>query len=567
MKSSFKCIGLLICLCAAFYGSPLSARQPDLVLMITIDQLRGEMPRRFEQRLGPAGFRYFFDHGTVYPDAHFKHLVTSTAAGHATLFTGAHTPEHGMAGNDWYDISRRQRVYNTEDRQHPVLGVPAAPAEGRSPRQLTSSTVGDELVKASGGKSRVFAVSLKDRAAIIPGGQLGKAFWYSDETGRFVTSTYYYPVYPQWVIDWNAAGYTEQLRNQNWELLRDRGSYVFRDHDDRWFEKPAGMLGRTFPHPLANPDDLEFYSALRSTPMADQLTLSFVKALVEAENIGSAGHTDMLAVSFSATDYIGHDFGPNSLEAEDNLLRLDQTLQELLGYIDEQVGLDNTLVVLSADHGVATAPERMAAMGAPVERTSTQSAMQRGNRALRARFAIESDLVIAFVGQRIYLDESTIRDSGIDLAEAERALAEEITRVPGYYAAFGRSDLQSGALPDTELVKLAARSMHPLRSGHVIVVQDPFWYMSDEPEGNAATHGSPWAYDTHVPIMIAGPGILNQRVVTRVAPSDIAPTISAYLEIPRPSGATGNLLPKLMPGDGGGDWVIPAHTPVTDPTP
>lgn len=541
----FKICPVLLLSFAVTCSGSLHAKPPDLVLMITVDQLRGDMPWRAEKRFGPAGFRYFFERGTVYTNAHYSHLVTTTAAGHATLATGANTPRHGIAGNEWYDQISRQAIYNTEDQEHPVLGVNAVPSEGRSPHNLVAGTFGDQLVQASAGKSRVFSVSIKDRGAIIPGGQLGKAFWYSKYTGKFVTSTYYYPRYPDWVVQWNAAGHAEQFKNTNWELLQERDRYVYRNQDDRWFEKPEYGMGRTFPHPLPDSDDESYYSALRATPMGDELTLSFLKALVDAESVGSGDHTDILAVSFSVTDYIGHDFGPNSLEAEDNLLRLDRTLQDLLGFIDDRVGLQNALVVLSSDHGVAPSPERMNELGVAAERHQPEQFMQQANEALRARFKTDSDLVLKFLKPGVYLDEEAILAEGLNLAEVERALADEFMQMPGFAGAFSRSDLLAGTLPDSQLVRTATRSVHRVRSGNVIIVHDSFWLLSGEPDDNAATHGSPYAYDTHVPIMLAGPRISQQRISTRVSPRDVAPTICTYLGISPPPAATGHPLPGL----------------------
>ena len=217
-----------------FFCSDLRADKLKLVLLITIDQLRGDMPSNTRGRLGPGGFRYFFDHGTIYRNAHFNHLVTTTAAGHADLATGASTPGHGMAANEWYDRSARRKVYNTEDSEHPLLGVSAAPSEGRSPRKLLAATFGDVLVEANAGKSRVFSVSLKDRGAIIPAGRLGKAFWYSKYTGNFVTSTYYYSEIPGWMADWNKADHADRFREEHWTLLQDRELYVYRDQDNRY---------------------------------------------------------------------------------------------------------------------------------------------------------------------------------------------------------------------------------------------------------------------------------------------------------------------------------------------
>lgn len=546
MKSIVKLTLILSTLCFGMFAGGLRAEKPDLVLFITVDQLRGDMPMRIRKRLGPGGFRHFLDRGSVYTNAYFSHLVTTTAAGHATLATGASTPGHGMAANEWYDHASRQPVYNTEDRQHPLLGVSSEPGDGRSPRKLLARTFSDELVNSSAGRSRVYSVSLKDRGAIIPAGQSGKAFWYSKHTGKFITSSYYYPELPAFAVKWNAEGHADRLRNGSWSLLHEREQYVHRDRDDRWFEKPAGMLGRTFPHPLSNPDDEAFYSALRSTPMGDELTLSFLKALVESEQVGRNGHTDILAVSFSSSDYIGHDFGPDSLEVEDNLLRLDRTLQDLLRFIDERVGLDKTLVVLSSDHGVAPSPERMQELGVSAAWHQPKEFMRQANETLRTRFHTKADLVLAFLKPGLYLDETAIAEMGLELATVERELARGIAKLPGFFNAFSRSDLVAAALPVSPLVTLARRSTHPERSGNVIVVQDPFWLLSSDPEENATTHGSPYAYDTHVPIMLTGPGINQKTILTRVSPRDVAPTLCALLAIPAPATATGSVLPGLF---------------------
>jgi arylsulfatase A-like enzyme len=540
----FSLAAALLALAAA---GPVAAARPDLVLLVTVDQLRGDMPWKFRGRFGPAGFRYLMDKGTVYTNAHYRHLVTTTAAGHATLVTGGNTPQHGIASNEWFDIQGRMAVYNTGDRRHPVIGDTSTDSEGRSPANLTSSTFGDELVEASGGKSRVFSVSIKDRAAIIPGGRHGKAWWYSKTSGEFVTSTWYGDEYPAWVQNWNDEGHADRYRDQSWELLHDPESYRFRERDDRAIEVSKGSLGKTFPHPLAGEEGEAFYSALRYTPMGDELTLSFLKALVRAEKPGQSDHTDVLAISFSVTDYIGHAFGPNSLEAEDNLLRLDRTLQELFQFIDREVGLEKTLVVLSSDHGISPAPEHMTALGVPAGRHHAARFMASVNAALRLKYETTQTLALAFQSPGIYLDEQAIESLGIELADAEKTAAEEIMKVTGFSQAVTKSDLLAGRLPGPAVSRRAANSFHPVRSGNVILVQEPFWYLAAEPDGDTAMHGSPWSYDTHVPIMMAGPGIGRNRIDQRVAPRDVAPTISACLGIPPPSGATGRPLPGISP--------------------
>ena len=542
--------GLLLALLTGLaLAGPVQAAKPDLVLMITVDQLRGDMPWRLRDRFGSGGFRYLMDQGSSYTNAYLSHAVTITAAGHATLATGGNTPEHGMAANKWFDSDARRPVYCTEDPNHPLIGERPGTSAGRSPANLTSSTIGDELVLASGGKSRVFSVSTKDRSAIIMGGRSGQAWWYSTSTGQYVTSTWYTDAYPDWVADWNKARPADRFKGGAWTLLHDRSSYIFAEQDNREFEKGEGVYGRTFPHTLDFGDDYTFYSVLRYSPMADELTLDFVRELVKAEKIGQRGHTDLLSISFSATDYVGHAFGPNSLEAEDNLLRLDRTLDELLRFIDRKVGLDKTLVVLSADHGVAPAPEHMAAMGFSAERHQPREFMAQANLALREHFGVEQDLAIAFWKPGIYLDRKAIDSLGLQAAEVERVLARKIMRTDGFTLALTRSDLMAGSIPGTEMARRVQASFHPARSGDVLLVHDPFWYLSEDPQGNAAMHGSPYTHDTHVPIMMAGPGIARTVVHRQVAPRDVAATLSTYLGISPPSGSVGKPLTEVFGKD------------------
>lgn len=548
MKARPYCLIALLFISALLWAGPAFAARPDLVLLITVDQLRGDMPWRLQDRLAPKGFRYFLDNGAAYTNAHYSHVITTTAAGHATLATGGNIPQHGIAGNEWFDMETRKKVYNTADPNHPVFGTPEYKTEGRSPRNLTSSTYGDELVVATGGKSRVFSVSIKDRAAILLGGHLGKAHWYQKTSGDFVSSSYYYEELPAWMQRWNDGKPADQFVDSSWELLLAPQTYTFIDQDDRPYEKSHKYMGRTFPHRMATPNKTDYYSALRYTPMGDQLTLQFAKTLVAQENIGKGADTDILAVSFSVTDYIGHAFGPYSLEAEDNLLRLDRTLQELLEFIDQEVGLKNTLVVLTSDHGVSPIPEHMAEMGIMAKRHDPLVFVSTANTALQEQFSTDATLILAYQTPGIYLDEDTIKTHGLELENVERTLAKEMMKMPGFSLALTKSDLLMNRIPDTAAARSVASGFHPTRSGHVILVQDPFWFLGGWPHGDSAMHGSPYSYDTHVPIMIAGPGIGQGAISQRVAPHDLAPTITGYLGVSPPSGSTGNPLPGL---DGG----------------
>jgi predicted AlkP superfamily pyrophosphatase or phosphodiesterase len=545
LRPALSCFLILISGIFVFYPA-YAGQKPKLVVQITIDQLRGDMPWRVNNRFGPGGFRYLMDNGTSYTNAHYQHSTTFTAVGHATLATGGNAAQHGLAGNDWHDTTAGKRVYCVEDDRHVLIGKEAKAHQGTSPRNLTSSTIGDELILATGHKSRVFSVSIKDRGAILPGGHLGKAFWYSSGSGKFVTSTYYFEQYPEWVKAWNAAGHADKYQTESWTLLQAPDTYTYLDQDDREMEKSYKHLGKTFPHPLGNEKAKSFYAALRFTPMGDSLTLHFVKELMVQEKIGQGEAIDMLAVSFSATDYLGHAFGPDSLEAEDNLLRLDQTLADLFAFIDQQVGLDKTLIVLASDHGTDAIPEYKTSLGIAAGRHRPDEFIAQANASLQARFNTTENLVVAFWNPSLYLDGAALTKLNLDVTTAERALAEAMMELPGFALALTRTDLMAGDIPSTSTADKIQAAFHPKRSGNVLIVQEPFWYLYPNPDQFSAMHGSPYSYDTYVPIMFAGPGIKAQRITRLVAPRDIAATIAAYVGILPPSGSVGTPLSEIL---------------------
>jgi predicted AlkP superfamily pyrophosphatase or phosphodiesterase len=528
---------------------------PKLVFQITVDQLRGDLPMRYRDRLGPGGFRYLLEHGVHYTNAHYRHANTETAVGHSTLVTGADPSTHGIVANDWIDPGSGAFVYNTEDDRHHILGKEPKPHQGVSPRNLLASTIGDELVLSNAGRSRVFSVSGKDRGAILPGGHAGKAFWYSKSTGQFVTSSYYYDAYPSWAEAWNAAAPAEAYRGKSWELLQEKSGYVAAQRDDRPYEAAALSLGRTFPHPYG--DDKYLTLKLGLTPPVDEMTLSFARTVIRAERLSQGDATDFLAVSFSATDYVGHLFGPSSLESEDVILRLDRILAELFAAIDEAVGLDNALIVLSADHGGPEAPEYAREIGIESGRFDFDYFKKKGNplnQAIKKRFG-RGDLIADHSHPYLYLNEAAIRRARLEVDEVERFIAREAIKLPGIFYALSRSELLDGRTAKAPLQDKIRRSFNPGRSGNVHLIPNPYWFLhsTDEADkmglpGLAAIHGSPWAYDTYVPIFFAGGQLGPQTIARRVSPTDIAPTIAAYLGVKYPSGAVGTPLAELLDG-------------------
>lgn len=522
---------------------------PRLVLQLTVDQLRGDQLLRYREKFGAAGFRLLLDRGLSLANAHYETSNTLTASGHAVLVTGADTAEHGIVANDWWDRTTGEARYCTADARHPVLGEPAKPGAGMSPANLGSSTIGDELVLSTAGRSRAFGVAGKDRSAILPAGHLGKAFWFSDKIGAFTSSTYYFSALPAWVAAWNNLKPAERFRPLEWKPLREPATYRFYATAANPHARPDPTLGRSFPHPLLARSDALFFKALLVTPFLDELTAAFAGELLDREKLGQGDATDYLSVSFSGNDYIGHAYGPQSMEAEDSLLRLDATLAGLLAHIDRTVGLARTVIVLSADHGVDEIPEAQHARGVSAGRFFPEKIRAAANLALRQRFGIGEDLVAAFLPPGLYLDAKKISALRLGSAAVETALAEHLRTTPGVAHALTRTDLLAGRVPRTALLARVQRGFHPTRSGDVVIVQQPSWYMYSDAEGYAAMHGSPYAYDTFVPIVVLAPGVAAGLSHEPVSPAQIAPTLAALLGINPPSGCASFVpLPGVLTG-------------------
>ena len=535
---------------------------PRLVLQITVDQLRGDLPRRYLKQMGQGGFRYLLEHGVVYTDAHHAHANTETIVGHATLATGAHPAAHGLIGNVWFDRASGQLTYNIEDPRYPLLSAGAdvdksteidhtqkvAKTDGRSPAAIMVSTFSDELAIHTAGRAKIFGVSIKDRGAVSMAGHAGKAFWFSKASGEFVTSRFYYDRYPDWVMAFNAKKPAQRYGGQHWELLRERSTYLFGDKDDQPWETAFASFGRVFPHPYGSADGKYFTTLLTLSPVGDELTLDFAKTLIEHEAIGADDVTDYLSVSFSSTDYVGHLFGPSSLEAEDNLLRLDRTLAELLTFVDKKIGLKNTLIVLSADHGGPEVPAQLNQYGIEANYVQPKTWDKRAGIAnLKKRFGIGGELIEKFFPPYVYLNRDAIRERGLSQAEVERAVAEEMMKFKGVAYAVSSTALMEGRVPDTAMIRSILNNHNPRRSGDVFVVFEPHWFINDfDGLTVAATHGSPWRYDTYVPVIFAGAGVMPQQVYREVETVDVAPTLAAFVGTKLPSGAAGAILPEVV---------------------
>jgi predicted AlkP superfamily pyrophosphatase or phosphodiesterase len=554
---------LLLACCAACLPAAGANAAPRLVLQITVDALRGDMVQRQEHNMGQDGFRYLLRQGVYYSNANYQHSNTETVVGHSSLATGTTPALHGMVGNVWFDKDAGRLIYNVEDDRYHLLSDNAdvdksseidptqrvALADGRSPRALLTSTFSDELAYATNGQAKIFAVSVKDRGAIPMAGQTGKAFWFSKSGGTFITSNYYYPRYPQWVVEWNNSDPLARYGGQSWELLKPAADYEFAGYDDQAWETNFPGFGRTFPHPWGSREDKYFTTRLTLGPAGDQLTLDFAKALVEHEQLGQDAVPDFLSISFSSNDYVNHVFGPSSLEAEDVLLHLDRTLAELFSYIDESVGLQHTLIVLSADHGAPDAPPYLNARGDQnAHYYDMQQCLEQVAAGLaQGRFGKVQGLLGQYFHPYIYLDQAVISQAQLDSAEVATAVAALAEQCEGVSAAITSADTRYAPLRNPVVESRVWNNYNARRSGDIYLVLDSNVFVNDfDGLVVATTHGSPWNYDTFVPIFFSGPAIGPETVTRPVTPYDIAATLSARLGIKPPSGSVGNPLPEVL---------------------
>jgi len=545
-----------------FAASAIAQERPRLILQITVDQLRGDQPTRYYDRLGEGGFRYLWESGIVYRDAHHGHANTETIVGHATLATGAHPSNHGMVANLWFDRETGFTTYNVEDPNFTLLTKGAsvdanteidptqraARSDGRSPAAMLVTTFSDELRSNTGGEAKVVSVSIKDRGAVSMAGHSGTAYWFSKANGEFVTSTYYLDKYPDWVVAFNNAKPTQQFAGTTWQLLHDQDSYLFGDSDDRAWETDVGGFGRVFPHSYGDGSSKYFTTWLTLSPPGDKLVLDFAKQALLEEQLGQDALTDYLSVSFSSTDYVGHVFGPSSLEAEDNILRLDRTLAELFAFVDKEVGLENTLIVLSADHGGPDTPGYLQSLKIPagyVDPGSWDKAAAIAR--IKKAFKVEADLIAAYDHPYVYFSDAVKNNPGIDQHALEAAVVDELSKFHGVSLAVSSSALRDGNLPDTDIYRAVVNNFNSKRSGEIFIVFEPNWFINDmEGLTVASTHGSPWRYDTYVPIVFAGAGLAPRTVDRRVHTVDVAVTLSAYMNIKPPSGSAGVPLTEVL---------------------
>jgi len=546
---------------------PTVQKRPKLVLLIAVDQFRYDYLERFGDLFGPNGFRRLMRDGASWTQSNYDHMPTYTAPGHGTMMTGAYPAESGIVGNEWLDRASGKRVTSVSDESEKLLGgLPNDAAS--SPRRLMASTVGDELRLATNDRAKVIGISVKDRSAILPAGRhANAAYWFSWTSGTMVSSTYYFNQLPAWVTAFNAAKPAKQFFNTKWERLLPESEYVKRVGADNpsWENVTAAGDTNSFPHTITGGaktfEDRNFYTALDYSPFTNDILLSFAQQAIVNEQLGQDDVTDVLTLSFSANDYVGHRFGPYSQEVMDVTLRTDRTIATLLDFIDSHVGLANTLIAMTADHGVSPIPEHAAAIGLGGARVPFASVMGKIQAAISARYNPQgkspdptADYLLRFseastnrewfINNNVYFNYDVLKRDGVNVDELSNVVVAAALTVPGIARCFSRSQLLRGATSVTDPIeRRALHGFYPARSGDVVMVAEPYKYIA---ETITATHGSPYSYDTHVPTIIMGAGVTPGRYLEPASPADIAPTLSALLRITPPSNSTGRVLIEAL---------------------
>jgi hypothetical protein len=501
---------------------------PKLVVVIVIDQFRGDYLERYRDQFGEGGFRLLLDHGANFTDCNYDYANTRTAPGHATLFTGAYTDGHGIAANEWWDPKKKHMVTSVEDDTTKLVGLaPDATAGkiGSSPHNLLADTLGDELKLATQGKSRVFGVSLKDRAAVLPGGfSANAAYWIDPATGTWITSTYYRPDLPKWAQDFNSSNRSAKYWDRDWK------------------NNNGDVLRSTAHRKGKNGSEAGFYEVIGSTPFANEYELEFAKELLVYENLGAGQATDLLVVSLSPNDILGHQVGPDSPEMSAMALALDRELADFFGFLGHQIGLANVWIALSADHGISALPDTAKKLRIPAANLEAGKLEAQINTELSAKFSSGHNAsYIKFDYPIAWLDPDSFSAAHVKERDAEIA-AGEAMKHGGIRDYFTKSQLAEGAVPNTSLGKKFLHSYTPEAGWYVMGVPEPYTVGS----AHGTDHASPYTYDTHVPLAFYGLPFRPGTYRTHAEPVDLAPTLASLLGINAPTHSSGRVLTEAL---------------------
>lgn len=528
-------------------GAYLPPDKPKLIIGIVVEQLRYDQLEKMRNRFAENGLRKLLNEGTYFQNASFQYLLTQAAPAHATIATGAEPSVHGITSDYWYVPLREELVYSTSDNS--VNPVGGSYEKGlHSPVNLQSSTFADELKMSTNRKAKVFSVGLKENPVIFSGGHASDgAFWYDDVTGTWMSSTYYIDSLPGWVSDFNAMKYPEVLLTNPWTLLKPKEIYTDCLPDTNIYE--MGFNGKNyFPYDLdkissRNRSKLgRDYSLLREIPMGNTFTTDFAIKLIEKEDLGKDDVTDFLSICYTATDYIGHRFGPSSLEMADAILRLDSDIEKFLKYINDSIGKRNILLFFTSAHGISEIPGVLESNRIPSGYFRQNQALQLLRSYLNAVYG-EGSWIKGYSDKQVFLNRTLIEDAKLSLDDVQKKVSRFLVQFSGVataypYSAFEMNDYSSGNL------KKIINNFNPQRSGDVIVTLNSGWVEKDD--NYVTNHNSHYEYDSHVPLIWYGWAVNRANITRKVNMTDIAATLSSLCKVPVPNGCTGDPMFELF---------------------
>lgn len=515
--------------------------RPKLVVGIVVDQMRWDFLYRFYDRYNPnGGFRRLMNMGFNCNNTMIPYVPTYTATGHSSIYTGSLPSITGITGNEWYDNEKRGYVYCTSDSNANTIGSITA-AGKMSPRNMLTTTICDELKLATNFRSKVIGIALKDRSGILPAGHSANAaYWYDPKVGQWITSTYYMNELPGWVTSFNNQKLVDKYYAQGWKTLYPISSYVQSTSDTNNYE--VKTFGKGFPYDLSSLVGKN-YNPILATPYGNTLTAEFAKESIDKEKLGMDSITDFLAISYSSTDYVGHSFGPNSVEIEDTYLRLDAELGSLLDYLDSKVGKNQYLVFLSADHGVAHVPAFMKDNKIPAGNLLVNTMVDTLNMGLKQKFGVEN-LVIDLINHQVVLNLPAITaNSKLVQNDIINWIIQYLLKQEAVMDAFALDELQNTTLPDIQK-EMIANGFYAKRCGQIYVVFKPQWLEGFERGGT--THGLWNPYDAHIPLLWYGWSVKPGTTYRDIYMTDIAATLAALLKIQMPNGSVGKVITELF---------------------
>lgn len=521
-------------------------QKPKLLVGVVVDQMRYEYLHRFAKHYGDKGFKRLMNEGFVLKNGHYNYIPTKTAPGHSSIYTGTTPAIHGIIGNDWYDRTVQKSVYCVADNTEQTVGSSTILGQV-SPRKLIASTVTDELRLSNQMKSKVVSISLKDRSAVLPGGHsANSAYWFDLEKGNFITSSYYMKVLPDWVDKYNSKRVADRYLKATWNIKIPLADYIASREDNYPGEnKLRNEPTPTFPHYLnkLSVNESQKYNVLKYTPFANTMTTDFAIEALTNESLGQGDYTDFLAISYSAPDYVGHKFGPNSIEMEDTYLRMDDEIARILGALDQKVGKGNYTLFLTADHAVLDMPEYLKEKKIRSGNFYSGKLVNSLNEYLSQQYG-DSNYIEHSINLQIYFNWAEVNTKKINTQEFFQKCYRFIMAQPGVMQVYSANSMINGTFDESGIKGALIRGFNHKRSGDIMLVLEPNWF--DDSWGDAADHGSGFSYDTHVPIIFFGNGIKKGSTVKYHPITDIAPTISTLLNIKFPNGNTGQPIEELL---------------------